>query len=171
VSWSFGEGGVVMCLTVYIASDVPLPTIPCDKERPGISVEDVTGAYSGHDDGLRSHSSRPFFYSVGPHDGGCACGFTIYMNQVWDEEAGQWEALQFTPDALAARRALADYLAAALRCQASVEVFTFCSGDEDCPPEVRRRARPADFLTDRTLLEMWQMVVVSEENGEPLYGL
>ena len=35
--------------------------------------------------------------------------------------------------------------------------------DEPCPPQRRRRARPADFLTDRTLFDMWQLVVVSNE--------
>jgi hypothetical protein len=136
-----------MCLTVYVVSDVPLPTIPCDKDKPGIHVEDATEGYFCPDNPLRAHSSRPFFYSVRPHDG-CGCGF-MTSEQSWDDEAGKWVELT-TPAQLATKRALADYLGDALRHQASVEVFTFCSGDENCPPQHRRLARPADFLTDRS---------------------
>jgi len=154
-----------MCLTVYVASNVPLPLIPCDKDRPGISVADAMGGYFDPDLPLRAHSDRPFFYMIRPHDGRCPCGLAYYHEE-WDDEAGGWVE-DMTPAELAPRRALADYLTDALRRQASVEVFTFCSGDEDCPPKHRRKARPADFATDHTLLDMWQVVFVSEENAEP----
>ena len=153
-----------MCLTVYVASDVPLPLIPCDKDRPGISVEDARGSFDS-EHSLRAHSGRPFFYMIRPHDGRCACSLAYYHEE-WDDEVGEW-VKDMTPAELAPRRALADYLAEALRRQASVEVFTFCSGDEDCPPKHRREARPADFATDHTLLNMWQKVEVSGPDPVP----
>jgi hypothetical protein len=160
---SAAEGGA-MCLSVYVASDGPLPTVPCDPDQPGIHVEDATEGYFYPDNPLRTHSGRRFFYSVCPQ-GSCGCGFRSYASD-WDDEAGEYVEHP-TPAQLAAWRALADYLTAALRHQASVEVFTFCSGDESCPPRCRREARPADFLTDRSLFDMWQVVFVSETNAEP----
>jgi hypothetical protein len=152
-----------MCLAVYVASDVPLPTIPWDEARPAFHVRDATDGYFCPGNPLRAHSKRPFFYAAGSHDG-CGCGFRSY-GTYWDDEAGEY-AVETTPDQLASWQALADYLTDALRHQASVEVFTFCSGDESCPPKSLRRARPADFLTDRTLFDMWQAVEVSEPEVE-----
>lgn len=152
-----------MCLSVYVASDVPLSTIPVDKDQPGIQVDDVTtdGFYPSNP--LRAHSCRPFFYSVCPH-GDCGCRFQSNASD-WDDETEQYVEHP-TPTQLAAWRALADFLTDALRYQASIEVFTFCSGDENCPPKHRRQARPDDFLTDRSLFEMWQLIFVSENNIE-----
>lgn len=152
-----------MCLTVYVASDVPLPTVACDKDQPGIQVDDATEGYFYPDNPLRAHCSRPYFYSIQPHNG-CACGF-MTCEQSWDDEAGAWVEV-ISPAQVATKRALADYLSDALRRQASVEVFTFCSGDENCPPKYRRQAKPADFLSDRTLFDMWQVVFVSENGAE-----
>src|SRR5262249_3224173 len=70
-----------------------------------------------------------------------------------------------TPEQQACWRALADYLSAALRYQPTVEVFTFCSGDEFAPPERQRAAAPADFLTDRTLFDLRQRIVVSDPDA------
>jgi hypothetical protein len=90
-----------------------------------------------------------------------------YYHEEWDDEAGKWVE-HMTPAELAPRRALADYLAVAVRRRASVVLFTFCSSDEDCPSKHWRRARPADFATDHTLLDMWQAVEVFGPDAEPI---
>lgn len=148
-----------MCLTVYVGSDVPLPVIPWDDARPAFHVADATDGYFSPGNPLRLHSARPYFYRLGSHDG-CGCGFQSYGEE-WDEAAdAAVEAA--TPEQQACRRAAADYLADALRHQATVEVFTFCSGSESRPPGRQRTARPADFLADPTLFDLWQRVVVSD---------
>jgi len=73
-----------MCLTVYVASDVPLPSVT-DKDQPGIHVDDATEGYFYPASPLRAHSSLPYFYSVRPH-AGCGCGFMTY-EQNWDGDA------------------------------------------------------------------------------------
>jgi hypothetical protein len=153
-----------MCLAIYVASEVPLPVIPWDEARPAFHVCDATDDYFHPTNPLRRHSDRPRFYALRSHDG-CGCGFQWYGFE-WDEAADA-EVELTTPEQVACRRALADYLSAALRHQPAVEVFTFCSGDESCPPQIRRAARPADFATDSSLFDLWQVVVVSDPGAEP----
>lgn len=153
-----------MCLTIYVASEVPLPVIPWDEARPAFHVSDATDDYFYPTNPLRQHSDRPHFYALNSHNG-CGCGFQKYGIE-WDEAANDMVEIT-SPEQIECRRALADYLTAALRHQPNVEVLTFCSGDESCPPTIRRAARPADFATDGSLFEMWQVVVVSNPDAEP----
>jgi hypothetical protein len=92
------------------------------------------------------------------------CGFRRYADE-WDDGVSAYVE-GTTPEQVACWRTLADYLTAALRHQPTVEVLTFCSGDESHPPERRRVARPADFLTDRSLFDQWQQIVVSASEAE-----
>jgi hypothetical protein len=154
-----------MCLTVYIASDTPLPCVPWDDGRPAFHVVDATDGYFHPTNPLRVHSTRPHFYAAGSHDG-CGCGFQSYGSR-WDDEAGECVE-DTTPEQAACRRAMADYLAAALWHQPAVEVFTFCSGDENSAPKRHRTAAPADFAADPTLFDLWQAVVVSTPATEPV---
>ena len=153
-----------MCLAVYVGSDVPLPVVPWDEVRPAFHVADATDGYFHPTNPLRLHSARPYFYRLGSHDG-CGCGFGSYGEE-WDDAADAYVEVT-TPDQRACWRAVAEYLSAALRHQPTVEAFTFCSGDEACPPKRQRKARPTDYLTDRTLFDLWQRVVVSDLDAEP----
>jgi hypothetical protein len=139
------------------SSDVPLSTTPMNTGQ----IIDVFEAQFEPTNPLVAHSRRPFFYWVSPHEN-CGCLFREIAYEE-DYETGQ----QFerpTPAQLAAFQGLAEVLKDALRHQASVEVFTFVSGDEATPPETRRQATPDDFLTDRSLFDMWQMIIVSATN-------
>lgn len=144
-----------MCLALYIASDEPLPTVARDEGRRAFHVGEAI--HGPHNSVLR-HVSKRLLYSAGSH-GGCGCGFEF--NPLWENDEGEIVATD-SPEQTAARRDLADYLSAALQLQATVEVFGCCSGDEDFPPNSRRRSRPADFIHDRTLFRYGELVVVSE---------
>jgi hypothetical protein len=150
-----------MCLAVYIASDHALPTVAYDPARPAFYVEDVTDCPVHNP--LRAHFRQPFLYAAGPHSG-CGCGFEF--DGLCNDD-GAYEARDL-PEQVASRRGLADFLSAALQHQAEVEVLTCCSGDESAPPKHRRRARPADFILDRTLFRFGELVVVSEQDAEPV---
>ena len=144
-----------MCLAVYIASDHALPITGWDQTWPALRT-------CPNDDPVRQHVSKPFIYSAGPHDGGCGCAFLFGVSAIENDEGENVEVE--SPDGVALRRGLANFLSAALQYQAEVEVFTCCSGDEPFPPEHRRRARPTDFISDRTLYRpSGELVVVSEQ--------
>lgn len=133
-----------MCLSLYIASDHALPTIPWDEvQRTPFHVQEAVFFPRNP---LVRHFSKPLIYQAGSY-GGCGCGFED------PAESGQ-----------ASRRELADYLSAALEQQSSVEVFVCWSGSEHLPPTNRRRGRPADFTKFyRTLLRYGELVVVSHQ--------
>jgi hypothetical protein len=146
-----------MCVAVYVASDHPLPTVAWDEARPAFHVKEAV-FYA--DNPVRRHVSKPFIYSAGSY-GGCGCAFQF--DGCYNDE-GEYVA-DDSPDQEASRRGLADFLSAALQHQAAVEVFVCCSGDESFPPEHRRRARPTDFIRDRTLFRFGELVVVSEQDA------
>jgi len=147
-----------MCLAVYIASDHALPTVARDQDQPAFHVEEVVYPYNP----VLLHVTKPFVYSAGSC-GGCGCAFQF--DGFYNDE-GEYEARDL-PEQVASRRGLTDFLSAALQHQAEVEVFTCCSGSESFPPKHRRRARPADFILDRTLFRFEELVVVSEQDVEP----
>jgi hypothetical protein len=149
-----------MCLSVYIASECSLPLVAEGEAGAGFRIEPAV-VYP--DESFGRQFSKPFVYSASLHDG-CGCGFQF--DGFYDDQ-GDYIA-DDRPDQVAARRALAALLSAALQCQATVEVLTCCSGDELYPPKHRRRARPEDFIRDRTLFRFGELVIVSDQDNEPV---
>jgi hypothetical protein len=156
-----GKGGTAMCLAVYIASDRTPPIAALDQAWPALCVEDMQFF---PDNPVRRHLSKPFIYSAGPRDGGCGCAFLFSVINFKNDE-GEYVEVE-SPDRIALVRGLANFLSAALQHQAAVEVFTCCSGDESFPPE-HRRARPMDFIWDRTLFRFGELALVSEQDTAP----
>ncbi|MFO0881084.1 MAG: hypothetical protein U0840_27490 [Gemmataceae bacterium] len=142
-----------MCLSLYIASNQRLPEV-----SGAGSLLNVSEAIYGPLNPVLQHVSKSLLYSVYPQ-GGCGCAFDFLP--LWESEPGKLVSPD-TPEITALRRALVDYLSAALRQQTTVEIYTCCSGDEDFPPTSRRTARPIDFIHDRTLFQYRELVVVSE---------
>lgn len=140
-----------MCMMVYVASDHPLPTSAWDEARPGFYVEEL----SERDEAVRGRFSKPCIYYVGPHEC-CGCGF----------EYGQYEELEQGREESAAveesRRLLSEFLAAALRSQAEVELFACWDGDQAAMPEHRGQMIPSDLLRDRAHFREKELLVVSE---------
>jgi hypothetical protein len=127
-----------MCMTVYLASDVPLPTIPWEQSTPAFNVADLRAP----DESVRKQFSKPHVYYVGSHEG-CGCGF----------QHGQYPGFE-EPDNIAAavrsRRELTDYIRRALATQDSVELFSCWDGDQSAAPEFRDRLSIDQLATDRT---------------------
>ena len=146
-----------MCLAVYIASDHVLPTVPWNEAQPAFHVEEAE--FYPHNPVLQ-HVTKPLVYSAGTYNG-CGCAFRF--DESYNEEGES--VPDDSPGQLESRRGLVDFLAAALQHQATVEVFTCCSGDESFPPKHRRQAKPMDFVLDRTLYRFGELVVVSGQGG------
>ncbi len=154
-----------MCVAIYIASDHALLPVAWDKERPAFHVEDATEGFFFPSNPLTRHFKWPFYYSAGSHYG-CGCGFAP-CGSTWNHELDEYEDND-PAENQASRRGLADFLATALRHQAAVDVLVCCSGNESEPTTRRRGARPTDFVRDHTLYDMGQIVVVSEQDTEPV---
>jgi hypothetical protein len=148
-----------MCLGVYIISDQELPAVARDESRPVFHVEKVADPH------LTWRFGPRFFYKAFCHMG-CGCGFAA-CRWTSNEETGEYE-VDDPAENHASRRGLADFLSAALRHQAAVEVLIGYGGGS-CElerPLPRRRARPADFTRDYALFDvMGQVVVVSEADA------
>jgi len=155
-----------MCVAIYIASDHPLPTVPWDDAQPAFHVQDATEGYFSPGNPLRAHFAQPYLYAAGSHDG-CGCGFPF--SDAYNDEGELVE--DDWPPGRESRRRLAEFLSAALRLQPAVEILVCCSGDERFPPRTRRRVRPIDFTRDRTIFDLGQLLVVSEQDAEPSHGL
>jgi hypothetical protein len=128
-----------------------LPTSAWDGARPSFFVEELPE----RDDAVRSQFSKPYVFFVGSHEG-CGCGF----------QYGQHEGFEEDPEELAAaeesRRRLAEFLAAALKDQAEVELFACWDGDQAARPEHHGRMSPSHLLRDRAHFREKELLVVSD---------
>jgi hypothetical protein len=150
-----------MCLGIYIISNHELPPVARDESRPAFHVEHVADPH------LTWYFGHKFFYRAVCHMG-CGCGFAP-CRWTSNEETGEYE-VDDPAENHASRRGLADFLSAALRRQAAIDLLIGYGGGacELERPLPRRRARPADFTWDYTLFDvMGQVVVVSEQDAEP----
>jgi hypothetical protein len=107
-----------MCLSVHIASNVPLPVSTWNPEARAFYLEAVPV-----DASVRERFSLPNVYVAGTHLG-CGCGFSRYEN---DDERDKTQA-NYT--------ALAGVIRDALSQSSSVELFTSWEGDDVLEPEV-----------------------------------
>jgi hypothetical protein len=73
-----------MCFVLYMATDVPVPTIPWNENNRRLNTQDL----SEHDRLVASHFTKPYKKYVGS-DLGCGCGFrsVSFQNGEWPEEA------------------------------------------------------------------------------------
>ena len=121
-----------MCIVVYIASEIPLPTITSTGPVPAFHVIPL----ESNDSAVRARFSKPHVYYVGSHEG-CGCGFAY----------GLWEG---EPEAKAAASKysvdrLADYLTVATRSAGNIELYACWDGDQNLEPLHRIELTPASF--------------------------
>ncbi len=140
-----------MCIVIYIASDVPLPTSAWDDDRPQFHVRELPDL----NEPVRKHFTKPLLYRPGSHVG-CACGFQYGENNN-DEPP---------PEKRESRQRLADYLTAALQHQSVVELYACWNGDEELEPEHRGRIKPGQLLGDRTFFHERELLIVAESIAE-----
>jgi hypothetical protein len=147
-----------MCMVLYAAADVPLPTIDTGRRPPPLSVQPL----GPDEDDVRAHFSKPHAYVLGAHTG-CSCGFSYGEGD--DTDARGRESV----------RRLGAYLASEVERAGPIELFSCWTGDETKPPEIRTTITPGEFDADRdrfNLAERWLAVVVSGSvtDGRPVAG-
>jgi hypothetical protein len=106
-----------MCLSIHIASDLPLPVSTWNSDARAFYLEAVPV-----DAPVRARFSLPNVYFAGSHLG-CGCGFIRYEN---DDERDKTQA-NYT--------ALAGVIRDVLSPASSVEIFTCWEGDHGREPE------------------------------------
>ncbi|MGN6725084.1 MAG: hypothetical protein ACTHLZ_04140 [Tepidisphaeraceae bacterium] len=115
-------------MAIYIASEVPLRTLPFDADKPAFHVIEVRP----FDEIVKKHFSKPYVYYAGSYEG-CGCGFQ-YGRQYpqLENDREEMEAAD------ASRHAIEQYVRSALEAQSSVELYACWSGDEAKLPEASR---------------------------------
>jgi hypothetical protein len=130
-----------MCLSVHIASDLPLPVSTWNPDARAFYLEAVP-----IDAPVRGRFSLPFVYFAGSHLG-CGCGFTRYEN---DDERDKTQA-NYT--------ALAGVIRDVLSSTSSVDIFT-CWECDAREPECLESVCVSDLLLPEFVLQERQLLRV-----------
>jgi hypothetical protein len=131
-----------MCLSVHIASNVPLPVGIWNPDARAFYLEVVS-----EDAPVRERFSLPFVYVAGSHLG-CGCGFQKYEN---DDERDKTQA-NYT--------ALAGVVRSVLSSSSSIEIFTCWEGDHAHEPEFLESVCVSDLLLPEFVLQERQLLRV-----------
>src|SRR2546430_472858 len=123
-----------MCMTVYLASSVPLPAVPWDEQRPSFHVVGLPPSQQA----VRGHFRQPYAYYAGSHEG-CGCGFQYGEYEAADPDAEELAELERHKQS---RALLADYLKEALRGVPQIELYACWDGDEGLAAEHQGRVHP-----------------------------
>jgi hypothetical protein len=133
-------------MSVYLASDVPLPTPDWDEARPGFYVIKTPESEALI---LGELLSKPYLYTAGSYQG-CGCGFQC------DEEP-------IDEDCRRSRQELENYLTLALHDQPEVELYTCWGGPSSAfpsEPAQRERFTPQELIRDRPSFEEDECLMV-----------
>jgi len=132
-----------MCWVLYLASDVALPSIGWDQEKPAFNVQAISPA--------ESPVSRQFaarhVYAVGSHTL-CGCGF--------DRDQASPQRPEELSDAERSLRSLREYLWGAVAIAGQLELYACWDGDQAAEPDHRWSLTPDDvsptmrWFPDRT---------------------
>jgi hypothetical protein len=142
-----------MCMTVYLASDRPLPLIAWDESAPAFWV----GELPEWSQAVHRQFTKPYVYYIGSYHG-CGCGFRY----------ARWPGVDEDPGEIAAGREsmhhLAEYLKAATR-DGPVELYICWAGDEEAEPEHHAMVSLTQVGDESFAFEERQLLtVVSEES-------
>jgi hypothetical protein len=131
-----------MCLSVHIASDMPLPVSTWNPDARAFYLDAVPV-----DAPVRVRFSLPNVYFAGSHLG-CGCGFTRYED---DDERDKTQA-NYT--------ALAGVIRDVLSQSSSVEVFTCWEGDHAHEPELLESVSVSELILPEFELKERQLLRV-----------
>ena len=110
-----------MCLSVYLASDQPLPLIEWNEEKPSFYVKGLTPS----EELVKIQFDIPHIYYLGSHEG-CGCGFF--------KSGRDWVDLRRTEQDYSQ---LTAYLKKAKSLGARNQIYSCWDGDEETEPEFR----------------------------------
>jgi len=119
----------LMCLGVYLATDVEQSLIPFDETRPGFNA----GALTEYESAVADYLKSRYVYRLGSHTH-CGCGFM----RNGDSEP---------QDVDASRSAMGRFVAAA-RSRGPCRLFVYWTGDPLGEPVAVISRRPADLVND-----------------------
>jgi len=136
-----------MCLSVYIASDAPLPERKWNEDAPDLYLEPV----SESEGVCRQFRYRHVYYAVS-HEG-CGCGFS--------KDGRDSEELQRCQDNY---RSLAGVVSSALHNGAGVPLFTCWEGEQTAKRETDGVVTVAQLLGAR--FELQQLSLLTIDCGE-----
>jgi hypothetical protein len=131
-----------MCLSVHIASDLPLPVSTWNPDARAFYLEAVPV-----DALVRDRFSLPNVYFFGSHLG-CGCGFQKYEDDERDKTQANYTAL-------------ADVIRDVLSQSSSVEIFTCWEGDHGREPEFLESVSVSDLLLPEFVLQERQLLTVT----------
>jgi hypothetical protein len=121
-----------MCWVLYLASDVPLPTIDWDPERPAFNVESIPRSETP----VSRQFARQHIYIAGSHTL-CGCGF--------DRNQANPDHPEELPAAEKSLRALREYLRQAVAIASEIELYSCWDGDQAREPDHRWVMTPEDI--------------------------
>lgn len=147
-----------MCMMVYLASDLPLRTIPWDKAAPGFTTSALASSDKDLEKLLRRQFTKPHLLYVGSYEG-CGCGFQL----------SEYPAESSEPADLAlSRRSLRDF-AAFLRDElpraGTIELFACWDGDQGALPEHRRALTPLSLEADNFFFLEKEFSIIEPDAG------
>jgi hypothetical protein len=121
-----------MCWVLYLASDVQLPTIQWDPEKPAFNVQNIPPSESA----VRRQFTRQYIYIVGSHTL-CGCGF--------DRDQANLDHPDELPATEASLRSLRAYLQDTVTIAGELELYSCWDGDQAAEPDHRWVLTPEDL--------------------------
>jgi hypothetical protein len=112
-----------MCLTVYLASDIPLPLIKWSKDKPSLHVKGLTPSK----DSVKTQFEIPHIYYLGSNEG-CGCGFFKRGRDGYALKSSEENYSQLNV-----------YLKKAKSLGAQIQIYACWDGDENTEPEFRNK--------------------------------
>ena len=106
-----------MCMTLYVASDKPLPLINWNESNPNFNVTELDESSQS----VRKQFSKPHVYYLGSHQC-CGCGFNYGQYDYGEEE---------DKASRKSVRRLAEYLSQSVNNAGPLELYSCWSGDEE----------------------------------------
>ena len=132
-----------MCWVLYLASDVTLPAVGWNQEKPAFNVEPISPAESP----VSRQFARRYLYVVGSHTL-CGCGF--------DRDQADPQHRDELLDIERSLGSLREYLREAVAIAGELELYACWDGDQAAEPDHRWSLTPDDvsptmgWFPDRT---------------------
>lgn len=142
-----------VCMTIYLASDGPLPLVEWRAEAPGFYLTDLE---TENDQRVRVQFATPHVYYAGSHSR-CSCGFNY----------GRIAEFERDPEEMGRKHhsmaALSEFLAHEIGRVGEIELFACWDGNQAADPEIRRDLTPGSMLGERFFFYEKELSVVRED--------
>jgi hypothetical protein len=141
-----------MCYSVYLASEVILPTISWDDENPAFNVREI----SEEDRWVAKYFSKPNIYYIGS-DTYCSCN--LVYSPKWTY---QKDKLKEYRDQVKCVKQLVKYISAALKKTDELELFLHWADSTYQSPVARKEMTPKDLIGEEFPLKEGELAVIRQ---------